>query len=155
MKIPAFIIAMCLPLLLAAQGSPDRVKFNSSQENGYVKGYLYPEFQDGKVFSKDGTYGAAKMNFNGLTSEMLFISPKNDTLKLARPETTLMVTVATDTFCFHEKTFLKKITHYADAPNLFVSPDLKFVTVERAVPYGYSATTATASYNASMNTGGR
>ncbi len=94
------------------------------------------------------------MNFNGLTSEMLFISPKNDTLRILHPEATVMVTIANDTFCFHGKTFLKKITHYSDAPNLFVSPDLKFVTIERAVPYGYSPVAATASYNNFMNVGG-
>lgn len=142
---------MLFPWLASAQ---DKVKFNMADSEAYLKGYLYPEFQNGKLFSKDGSYGVAKMNFNGFSKELLFIAPTGDTLRLLHPETTLMVTIVTDTFCFYENTFLRKITHYAAEPNLFGSLELKFITAERPTGYGYSVITASSSIGSIENTGG-
>lgn len=72
---------------------------------------------------------------------MLFINPKNDTLKLIKPEETLMVTIATDTFSFFKNTFVKKITHYNNAINLFQKIDLKHIDNEKKQAYGYSSVT--------------
>ncbi len=45
--------------------------------------FYYPQFTSGKVFFKDGAKAAAKMNYNRLSDQMLFIGPKGDTLELA------------------------------------------------------------------------
>ncbi len=60
MKLSTLLIAMCLPVLLSAQEWQDRVKYNSVDGDGPIKGLLYPEFRDGNVFFKDGTYGWQK-----------------------------------------------------------------------------------------------
>lgn len=122
------------------------MKINSQQQNANLLGYLYESFTDGKVISPDGTYGKAKLNFNFLTNEMLFINPQNDTLKLAKPEATAMVTIATDTFCFYKNTFLKKITHYKNGPHLFQKQNMRLADNEKKGGYGgYSSVSSDAS----------
>lgn len=133
---------LCSTVFLFAQDRPERLKINSDQDFAYMEGYLYQTFQDGKVISKDGTYGTAKFNFNRLTNEMLFIAPKGDTLKLLHPESTLMVTVASDSFVYHNNTFLRKVTHYNSAPDLFQKLEMEFVDNEKKTAYGYSSITS-------------
>jgi hypothetical protein len=135
----AATLTILFPILSFSQRKSSVVKINSRYVNSTLEGYLYNAFLDGKVISKDGTYGKAKLNFNCLTNEMIFITPKNDTLKLARPEETSMVTIASDTFCFFKNTFLLKITHYAVAPNLFQRQDMRHVDDEKMGAYGYSS----------------
>lgn len=130
---------ICLPLISFAQQQPEILKINSQQGNAYLQGYIYKTFLDGKVISKDSTYGKAKLNFNGLTNEMLFIGQKGDTLKLAHPEETMMVTIQTDTFSFFKNTFLKKITHYNNALDLFQRQEIKQIDNEKKSAYGYSS----------------
>lgn len=136
-------IPICLCSLLSissfAQDQPHTLKINTLDANNVYKGYLYSSFEAGKVIAKDGTYSKARLNFNCLTNEMVFVSPKNDTLKLARPEETQMVVITSDTFCFFKNTFLKKITHYGSAPELFQRIDMRHVDDEKKSAYGYSA----------------
>jgi hypothetical protein len=141
MKTFYFIASACLfPFLSFAQTPAKTVKINTIEKNT-IAGFLYPEYEPGKVISPDGTYGKALLNFNCITKEMLFISPKGDTLKISHPETLAMVTIATDTFCYFQNTFLKKATHFAAAPDLFQKMDLKSSYDEEKGAYGYSAIT--------------
>jgi hypothetical protein len=136
-----------LPLLSFSQQRSEIIKINSKQENAYLKGYINDAFQDGKVILKEGGYAKAKLNFNCLTNEMLFISPKGDTLKLLHPEATSMVIIQTDTFNFGKNTFLQRITHYNSPVNLFQKITLKHIDDEKKAAYGYSAVTGDASNN--------
>src|SRR5688572_32802432 len=45
--------------------------------------YYYPQFNNGKVFFKDGAKGGAKLNYTRLFDQMLFIDARGDTLALA------------------------------------------------------------------------
>jgi len=64
--------------------------------------FYYSQFTNGKVFFRDGTKGAAKMNYSRLFDQMLYIDPKGDTLALADEKTIKFITVDLDTFYFDE-----------------------------------------------------
>jgi len=64
--------------------------------------YQYPQFVYGKVFLRDGSKGAAKMNYNRLYGQMLFIDPKGDTLALADEKNIKFIVFDQDTFYFYE-----------------------------------------------------
>lgn len=64
--------------------------------------YHYPQFIYGKVFLRDGSKGAAKMNYNRLYGQMLFIDPKGDTLALADEKNIKFIVFDQDTFYFYE-----------------------------------------------------
>ena len=64
--------------------------------------YHYTQFTNGKVAFKDGTKGVAKMNYNRLFDQMLFIGPGGDTLALADEKTIKLITVERDTFFYDE-----------------------------------------------------
>ena len=62
--------------------------------------YQYSEFKPGKVFFKDGSKAAAKMNYSRLFDQILFIDPKNDTLAVADEKTIKFLTIDRDTFYY-------------------------------------------------------
>lgn len=137
-----------LSLLFASGAYAQRteiIKINTQSSGGalYKKGYLYETFTDGKLFYKDGSRSDAKFNLNGMTNEMLFVSPQGDTLKLARPETAAMITIGTDTFSYFDNTFLKKVTHDDASLHVYEKQELKFVNSEVTTPYGSSGISST------------
>ena len=60
--------------------------------------YHYPQFTYGKVFLRDGTKAAGKMNYNRLYGQMLFINPIGDTLALADEKNIKFIVIDRDTF---------------------------------------------------------
>ena len=64
--------------------------------------YYYAQFINGKVFFKDGTKGVAKMNYNRLFDQVLFVDPKGDTLALADEMTIKFITIEQDTFYYDD-----------------------------------------------------
>ena len=64
--------------------------------------YYYPQFTSGKVFFRDGSKAMGKMNYTRLFDQMLFISPKGDTLALADEKNIKFITIDQDTFYFDE-----------------------------------------------------
>ena len=64
--------------------------------------YSYPQFTNGKVFFKDGSKAVAKLNYNRLFDQMLFIAPKGDTLALADEKLIKFIAIDRDTFYFDE-----------------------------------------------------
>lgn len=64
--------------------------------------YYYPQFTDGKVYFRDGSKGAAKMNYSRLFDQMLFVDPKGDTLALDDEKTINFIVVDKDSFYYDE-----------------------------------------------------
>jgi len=64
--------------------------------------YHYPQFTNGKVFLRDGSKAAGKMNYNRLYGQMLFINPKGDTLALADEKNIKFIVIEKDTFYYGE-----------------------------------------------------
>ena len=73
--------------------------------------FSYPQFTSGKVFFKDGSKAVAKLNYNRLSDQMLFIDPKGDTLELADENTIKFIAIDKDTFYFDEG-YVKIIADY-------------------------------------------
>jgi hypothetical protein len=64
--------------------------------------YYYPEFTNAKVSFRDGSKGMARMNYNQLFDQMLYVDPKGDTLALADEKTIKFIVVNKDTFYYDE-----------------------------------------------------
>ncbi|MES1219335.1 MAG: hypothetical protein ABUT20_27780 [Bacteroidota bacterium] len=64
--------------------------------------FYYPQYTSGKVFLRDGSKAIAKMNYNHLTDQMLFIDQKGDTLALADEKNIKLIVVDQDTFYFDD-----------------------------------------------------
>jgi len=62
--------------------------------------YHYPQFTNGKVFLRDGSKAAGKMNYNRLYGQMLFINPIGDTLALADEKNIKFIVIDRDTFYY-------------------------------------------------------
>ena len=150
------IIGLCtfLPYFSFAQEVTKTVKINTVASDVTKSGYLYEAFKIGKAISKDGSYAKAAMNFNCMTNEMLFITAKGDTLKMLNPAATPVVVISSDTFCFSKGNFLRKITHYANAPDLFEKLSMKHIDNEKQGAYGYSAVTGDAASSTFVSRGG-
>jgi hypothetical protein len=73
--------------------------------------YYYPQFTNGKVFLRDGSRAAAKMNFTRLYDQMLFIDPKGDTLALADEKNIKFITVDKDTL-YYDEGYVRLIADY-------------------------------------------
>ena len=64
--------------------------------------YYYPQFTSGKVFFRDGSKAIGKMNYTRLFDQMLFISPKGDTLAVADEKNIKFINIDQDTFYYDE-----------------------------------------------------
>jgi hypothetical protein len=152
----AFILAAALPLvaLSAIAQQSETVTVNTlNSETAKQKTVLFnPYFAQGKVVFKDESFAQPALNYNRLTGQMLFLTPKGDTLALSHPETTQYVLVGVDTFAFHENSFLLKVTHFGTGPNLYVKQYMKLMGREKKGPYGtYSPLSASNSNSTYTN----
>ena len=75
---------------------------------------LYPQFKHGTVYFKNGSASAAKLNYNSLTDEMVFIDNKGDTLILTNENTVNYITVDKDIF-YYEDGYLRQVMSKDDA----------------------------------------
>jgi len=156
MKIQCLTIFLSfLAVSLYAQKT-EIIKINTESSGAlYKRGYLYETFTDGKLYYNDGSLSKAKLNFNGMTNEMLFISPQGDTMKFAHPEQASMVIIGSDTFSWFDNTFLKKVTHNETALNVYQKQELKYLNSEITTPYGSSGISSTTVQGGSLsNIGG-
>ncbi len=64
--------------------------------------YYYPQFTIGKVFFRDGSKAPAKLNYNSLFGQMLFVDNKGDTLALSDENTIKFIIINKDTFFFNQ-----------------------------------------------------
>ncbi|MEI9809631.1 MAG: hypothetical protein WDO16_18195 [Bacteroidota bacterium] len=91
------------------------------------------------------------MNYQRIYGQILFISPKNDTMALANPETFSSIILGADTFYFSDKNYLRKITHYP-AHNLLLKQTIKFIGKEKAGPYGSYSPVSSSNSNSTVTT---
>lgn len=64
--------------------------------------FFCPEFISGSVFFKNGIVANAKMNYDNLADQMLFIDPKGDTLALDAEKTIKFIALGKDTFYYFD-----------------------------------------------------
>ncbi|HEY1113039.1 MAG TPA: hypothetical protein VGE66_05740 [Chitinophagaceae bacterium] len=107
--------------------------------------YRYSAFRAGVVLFKDGVATKALLNYHRLYDQVVFISPKGETLALLNPETLKYVAIGADTFYVQDRGYLERLTHYAGI-NLARKDAILLTGYERKGAYGtYSATTSTES----------
>ncbi|MFY9153037.1 MAG: hypothetical protein WAO52_13555 [Prolixibacteraceae bacterium] len=101
--------------------------------------YLFPEFEKGIVLMKSGDQKVALLNYNELTSEMIF---DNNGTKLAFSQTELVDTIYIQDrkFVLLDKKFVELI--YKSKCELFA--DYKCSIVDPGKPSGYGGTSQTA-----------
>ncbi|MDB5223060.1 MAG: hypothetical protein JWN83_1727 [Chitinophagaceae bacterium] len=91
------------PKLFAQESKAYVVKPGEKVKNALPKEalYMYPQFKEGVVNFKNGTLGAARLNYNRLLDEIQFIDNKGDTLSLDDEKTIALVSVGMDTFYYY------------------------------------------------------
>ncbi len=109
--------------------------------------YRYPQFQKGGVLFTNRPLASAWLNYNYLSGQILFITPKGDTLELANPETLQFVFINIDTFHYVDKGYVEILTHNPTI-NLSKKQMIEYNGTEKKGAYGtYSSTTAASSIN--------
>jgi hypothetical protein len=79
---------------------------------GLHKAYRFPDFTNGRVYFKDGSTSAAKLNYNFLYQELQFISPSGDTLALLKEQALEVKNILIDsvTFYYYDG-YMEEIAH--------------------------------------------
>ena len=130
-----FLILSALPAAAQQEKSYTINSIRDNKEELVRDVYRYPQFVAGIVLYTDGVATEARLNYHRLFDQVLFISPKGDTLALARPEAYKYVVIGPDTFYVQEKGYLERITHYKGV-NLSKKSAIRFVGIEKKGLYG-------------------
>ena len=114
--------------------------------------FRYDGFQTGRVIFMDGTYTAAKLNYNYLYGDMQFIQGR-DTLSIANADKIDFVAIQKDTF-FYNNGYLELLSDVGPL-RLVRKQYVRIVDVQKQEAYGMtSSNSATRSFS-SMPYGGR
>ena len=124
----------------------------AQEESG--SGKLFPQFEKGTVFSKNGEQASASLNYDMVQQQMLFLAPDSTEMKLADPFDVVVVKIG-------ERRFLPASSRgvfYEEIPagegSFFVQRVAFYLSAGKAAGYGgYSQTQASTSV-ASVQQGG-
>lgn len=114
------------------------VKADSTiQETLGMDMYLYPQYANGITYFKDGTTAGAKMNYNLLTDEIVFISGK-DSLAIANVDNIKVIVIGKDSI-YYDKGYVQG---FFNNPliKLAKKEHIKIVGMEKMGAYGQSST---------------
>lgn len=139
---------LCLfgTLALGASAQESKIyKVNSIEDNKEElirDTYRYPQFAAGVVHFKNGAATKARLNYHRFYDQVLFISPKGDTLALVDPGSYKYIAIGADTFYVQEEGYAERLTHYGGV-NLLRKYIIEVAGREKKGGYGtYSSTTA-------------
>ena len=107
--------------------------------------YYYPDFENGIVFFKNGKRSSAKLNYNFIHEEILFITPVNDTLTIVNSEEVKYVSIGKDEFYYATNRFVKLDTTIGDV-KLGVAGFFATVSKKRIGAYGTTTDGGSDSY---------
>lgn len=101
-------------LVVTYFASAQRIKYYTVQPGESVldiipkaEMYEYPQFEQGVVNFKNGKRSAAKLNYNFVHEEILFINAQNDTLTIINPEEVKNVVIGNTQFFYSPGRFVK------------------------------------------------
>jgi hypothetical protein len=117
--------------------------------------YAFEEFTDGIVIYKNGATGTGKLNYNYLTSEMMFIQPNtNDILALVEISDIVKITIAQRQFipAGGKKEFVELLTTKGSV-YLALSRRAKALSVGKTGAYGTVSATSSISSLSHVGTG--
>ena len=95
---------------------------------------MYPEFTNGIIILKDGSVVGAKLNYNRVLGQMLFIRGEK-TLAIANPGGLESIIISSDTFNYCDYGYLKKLTHLSGV-NLYTKQTLSYYIKAKAEVFG-------------------
>jgi hypothetical protein len=100
--------------------------------------YEYPSFQNGVVYFRNGAKSVARLNYNFINEEILFVSPANDTLTILNPNEVKSVSIGSDQFFYATNRFVKLDTVIGDTK---IGIAGFFVTIGKRKVGAYGSTT--------------
>ncbi len=107
--------------------------------------FLFPEFQDANVYFKKST-SRAKMNYNMLSGEMLFIDPNGDTLALKNVSEVLAIAFGKRLFKNSPKDFVEVLaTNSTDDSELVIRRRIRKGDERKEGAYGITSSVASIS----------
>lgn len=101
--------------------------------------YRYEQFLSGKVQFRDGTSAEARMNYNKLFEQMLFINDDGDSLAVGNPETIKFIAIGIDTF-YYNKGFFVEMINSTSSIRLAKRQVLQQIDEQKIGAYGQSYT---------------
>lgn len=121
----------------------------------YKDRFQFEQFQDGKVYFRNGKVTAAKLNYSYIYAEIMFINPKKDTLLLADLDYINFVSIADHSyFYFKGHGHIEQIEDFGQV-NLGKKSYYLNMGNEKYAAYGqYSSTSAISSYSSFINQDG-
>ena len=108
MRISILAIFIVITKFVCAQHS-DTIFIAAGQDVSAVltpeKIYHYPQFINGKIFFRDGSTSDALLNYDYLRGEIIFISPKKDTLAISKDQmlNIKQVVIGRDIFFYNKR----------------------------------------------------
>lgn len=109
--------------------------------------YAYPSFTKGNISFRDGrSSGTARMNYNYLFEEMMFLNPKGDTLAIDEAALVRQIIINTDTFYFSD-VFIKQKANYGDI-KLGYREYFRVANIRKIGAMGQATSNTVESYNA-------
>ena len=96
--------------------------------------FMYAEFTNGIIILKDGSVVGAKLNYNRVLGQMLFIKGEK-TLAIANPGGLESIIISSDTFNYCDYGYLKKLTHLSGV-NLYTKQTLSYYIKAKAEVFG-------------------
>lgn len=122
----------------------------------YSDRFSYPSFLDGKVHFRNGRVVNAKLNYSLAHGEVQFLDAKKDTLILNDKNFIDKITIAADTFYYHQHHgHVRKVVGY-NRVSLAEKQILGTNGVERYAAYNqYSSTSAISTYSSFVNSNGQ
>jgi len=114
--------------------------------------YQYPQFVPGKVFFRNNTFSAFKMNYNYLLGEMNFIQAK-DTLTIVNKKDIKLIIIEQDTF-FVDKVYMELISQQGSVM-VSLNEYIKLKEVQKKDSYGTSSSGSSTQSYGSLPTNGQ
>ncbi|QNA45137.1 hypothetical protein [Lacibacter sediminis] len=108
--------------------------------------FEYSKFEQGVVYFKDGKRSSAKINYNFVYEEMLFIAANGDTLTILNPGETSSVVIGKDEFYYTGVRFVKLDTAIGNV-KLGVSSFFAVLSKKKVGAYGTTTEGGTDSYS--------
>ncbi len=114
--------------------------------------YRYPQFAPGKVYFRNNTFSAFKMNYSYLVGEMHFIQSK-DTLVVVNKKDIKYITIEQDTF-FYDKVYMELISQKGPVM-VSLNEYIKLKEVQKKDPYGTASSGSSTQSYGSLPTDGK
>lgn len=112
-RTPFILIAIMLSNFSFAQKKSFNVEAGKGIEESLPDSlsYVYPRFERGTVYFRNGSFGNANLNYNLVKGEMLFIDQKGDTMAVDNEPTIKYIVINDDSF-YYDKGYLQEVANY-------------------------------------------